>query len=226
MEQKKDKMDVLLKSLIKMGELPPDDRIIDYLIDNNPESKIPNAVRNKTIARLENRQRELKKTRERLQSPEKLNSIGEYLKLIRIKEKSDTPDLATVAQIDSKKLMMLEDDRILPLDFTLDEMARLIRSIGLRAQIAIELIRKSYQLFKLQPQLGKASARYDDRRMMPESKIWDMDRALKELILKSHAGAGKAETAADPKIENYLKKPTDVWNLYLLNLSNFIITDY
>jgi len=204
MEQKKDKMDVLLKSLIKMGELPPDDRIIDYLIDNNPEIEIPNAVRKKTIAKLEKRQKELKETKKRLQSPEKLNSIGEYLKLIRIKEKSDTPDLATKAQIDPKKLMLLQDDRISPLDFTLNEMARFIRSIDLRAQIAIALIRKSYQLFKIQPQLGKASARYDDRHRMPESKIGDMDRALKELILKSNDR--KAETASDPEIENYLKK--------------------
>ena len=206
MEQKKDKMDVLLKSLIKTGELPPDDRIIDYLIENNPEIEISNAVRRKTIAKLEKRQEELKETKKRLQSPEKLNSIGEYLKLIRIKEKSDTPDLATKAQIDPKKLLLLQDDRISPLDFTLNEMVRFIRLIDLRAQIAIALIRKSYQLFKIQPQLGKASARYDDRHRMPESKIGDMDRALKELILKSHAGAGKAETAADPEIENYLKK--------------------
>ena len=204
MEQKKDKMDVLLKSLIKMGELPPDDRIIDYLIDNNPEIEIPNAVRKKTIAKLEKRQKELQETKKRLQSPEKLNSIGEYLKLIRIKEKSDTPDLATKAQIDPQKLTLLQDDRISPLDFTLNEMARFIRSIGLRAQIAIALIRKSYQLFKLQPQLGKASARYDDRSRMPESKIGDMDRALKELILKSNDR--KSETASDPEIENYLKK--------------------
>ncbi len=204
MEQKKDKMDVLLKSLIKTGELPPDDRIIDYLIDNNPEIEISNTVRRKTIAKLEKRQEELKETKKRLQSPEKLNSIGEYLKLIRIKEKSDTPDLATQAQIDPKKLMLLQDDRISPLDFTLNEMARFIRSIDLRAQIAIALIRKSYQLFKIQPQLGKASARYDDRHRMPESKIGDMDRALKELILKSNDR--KAETASDPEIENYLKK--------------------
>ncbi|MCD6297319.1 MAG: hypothetical protein J7M30_09205 [Deltaproteobacteria bacterium] len=206
MEQKNDKIDVLLKSLIKMGELPPDDRIIDYLIDNNPERVISNAVRKKTIARLEKRQIELKETKKRLQSPEKLNSIGEYLILTKIKEQSDTHDFATKIQIDPKKLMMLEDDRISPLAFTPDEMARLICSISLRAQIAIELIRRSYQLFKLQPQLGKASARYDDRSGMPESKIGDMDRALKELILKSHVGAGKAETTSDPEIENYLKK--------------------
>ena len=204
MEQKKDKMDVLLKSLIKMGELPPDDRIIDYLIDNNPEIEIPNAVRKKTIAKLENRQRELKETKKRLQSPEKLNSIGEYLKLIRIKEKSDTPDFAKKAQIDPKKLTLLQDDRISPLAFALDEMARLIRSIGLRAQIAIALIRKSYQLFKMQPQLHKASARYNNSHRMQESKIGDMDRALKELILKSNDR--KAEAASDPEIENYLKK--------------------
>jgi len=206
MEQKKDKMEVLLKSLIKMGELPPDDRIIDYLIDNNPEIGIPNAVRKKTIAKLEKRQKELKETKKRLQSPEKLNSIGEYLKLIKIKEKSDAPDLATKAQIDPKKLMLLQDDRISPLNFTLDEMALLIRSIGLKTQIAIAiaLIRKSHQLFKMQPQLHKASARYDDRHRMPESKIGDMDRALKELILKSNDR--KAEVASDPEIENYLKK--------------------
>lgn len=204
MEEKKDKMDILLKSLIKMGELPPDDRIIDYLIDNNPERVISDAVRKKTIATLEKRQIELKETKKRLQSPEKLNSIGEYLILTKIKEQSDTHDFATKIQIDPKKMMMLEDDRISPLAFTPDEMACLIRTIGLRAQIAIALIRKSYQLFKMQPQLHKASARYDNSHRMPESKIGDMDRALKELILKSNDR--KAEAASDPEIENYLKK--------------------
>ena len=204
MEQKKDKIDVLLKSLIKMGELPPDDRIIAYLIDNNPEKVISNAVRKKTIARLEKRQIELKETKKRLQSPEKLNSFGEYLILTKINEQSDPHDFATKIQIDPKKLMMLEDDRISPIAFTPDEMACLIRTIGLRAQIAIALIRKSYQLFKMQPQLHKASARYDNSHRMPESKIGDMDRALKELILKSNDR--KAEAASDPEIENYLKK--------------------
>ena len=107
-------------------------------------------------------------------------------------------------QIDPKKLMMLEDDRISPLAFTPDEMACLIRTIGLKAQTAIALIRKSYQLFKIQPQLHKTSARYDDRHRMLESKIGDMDRALKELILKSNDR--KADAASDPEIENYLKK--------------------
>lgn len=204
MEQKKDKMDVLLKALIKMGEFPPDDRIIDYLIDNNPEIEIPNAVRKKTIAKLENRQRELKETKKRLKNPEKLNSIGEYLILTKIKEQSDPHDFATKIQIDPQKLMMLEDDRISPLAFTPDEMACLIRTIGLRTQIAIALIRKSYQLFKMQPQLHKTSARYDNSHGMPESKIGDMDRALKELILKSNDR--KTEAASDPEIENYLKK--------------------
>ena len=203
MEQKKDKMDIFLKSLIKTGELPPEDEIIDYLMELYPEREVPKAIREKTIARLERRQKELKETKKRLQSPEELNSIGEYLRLIKIKERSDTPDLATKAQIDPKKLVLLETDRISPLEFTLDEMARLIRSIGLGAQVAIELIRKSYQLFKLQPQLGKASARYEDRRGMPESKIGDMDRALKELILKSRDK--RAEVVADQEFENYLK---------------------
>ena len=203
MEQKKDKMDIFLKSLIKTGELPPEDEIIDYLMELYPEREVPKAIREKTIARLERRQKELKETKKRLQSPEELNSIGEYLKLIKIKERSDTPDLATKAQIDPKKLVLLETDRISPLEFTLDEMARLICSIGLGAQVAIELIRKSYQLFKLKPQLGKASARYEDRRGMPESKIGDMDRALKELILKSRGK--RAEVVADQEFENYLK---------------------
>ena len=204
MEQKKDMMDVLLKSLIKMGEFPPEDMILDYLMDLPPERDIPNAVREKIITTLEKRQKELKETKKRLQSPEKLNSIGEYLRLIRMKEKSDTPDLATKAQIDPKKLILFENDRISPLDFTLDEMARLISSIGLGVQIAITLIKKSYQLFKLQPQLGKASARYDDKDGTPDSKIDDMDRALKELILKS--SARKAESVSEPELDNYLRE--------------------
>ncbi len=53
MEEKKDRMDVLLKSLIKMGELPPEDKIMDYLMDLPSEREIPKAVREKTIAKLE-----------------------------------------------------------------------------------------------------------------------------------------------------------------------------
>ena len=203
MEEKKDRIDVLLKSLIKMGELPPQDKIVDYLMDLPSKREIPKVVREKTIARLEKRQRELKDTKKRLQNPAKLNSFGEYLRLIRIKEESDTSDLATRAQIATNKFISLENDSISPLDFTLDEMARLIRSIGLRAQIAIALIRKSHQLFKIRPQISKASARYEDRQGMPESKIGDMDRALKELILKS--SGRKAGALSDPELENYLK---------------------
>ena len=203
MGQEKDKMDVLLKSLIKMGELPPEDKIVDYLMGLPPEREIPKAIRGKIIARLEKRQSQLKETRKRLRNPSKLNSFGEYLGLIRIREKSDTSDLAIKAQIDPGKLILLENDRISPLDFTLDEMARLIRSIGLGSQIAIALIRKSYQLFKMQPRLAEASARYEKKNRTSESKIDDMDRALKELILKS--SARKAESASDPGIDNYLR---------------------
>jgi len=207
MEERKDRMDVLLKSLIKMGELPPEDKIIEYLMDLPSGSEIPEVVREKTIARLERKQKELRDTKKRLQNPAKLNSFGEYIRLIRIKEKSDMSDLATRVQIATNKLILLENDSISPLDFTLDEMANLIRSIGLTAQIAIGLIRKSYQLFKMQPQIAEASARYDDKYGIPESKIGDMDRALKELMLKS--SIRKAESLADPELVNYLKDLQD-----------------
>jgi transcriptional regulator with XRE-family HTH domain len=207
MEEKKDRMDVLLKSLIKMGELPPEDKIIDYLMDLPSVREIPKAVREKTIAKLEKRQKELRDTKKRLQNPAKLNSFGEYIRLIRIKEKFDTSDLATRAKIATNKINLLENDSISPLDFTLDEMARLIRSIGLTAQIAIGLIRKSHQLFKMQPQIAEASARYDDKHGIPESKIGDMDRALKELMLKS--SFRKTEPLVDPALANYLKDLQD-----------------
>jgi len=190
-----------------MGELPPEDKIMDYLMDFPSEREIPKSVREKTIARLEKRQEKLRDTKKRLQNPAKLNSFGEYIRLIRIKEKSDTSDLATRAKIETNKIILLENDSILPLDFTLDEMARLIRSIGLTAQIAIGLIRKSHQLFKMQPQIAEASARYDDKHGIPESKIGDMDRALKELILKS--SFRKLESLAEPELENYLKDLQD-----------------
>jgi len=207
MEEKKDRMDVLLKSLIKMGELPPEDKIMDYLMDLPCEREVTKAVREKTIAKLEKRQKELRDTKKRLQNPAKLNSFGEYITLIRIKGKSDTSDLAARAQIATNKLILLENDSISPLDFTLDEMARLIRAIGLTAQIAIGLIRKSHQLFKMQPQIAEASARYDDKHGIPESKIGDMDRALKELMLKS--SFRKTEPLADPELANYLKDLQD-----------------
>jgi len=56
MGQKNDKIDVLLKSLIKIGELPPKDKIIDYLMDLPAEREVPRAISEKTIARLEKRQ--------------------------------------------------------------------------------------------------------------------------------------------------------------------------
>jgi hypothetical protein len=203
MGQKNDKIDILLKSLIKIGEIPPEDKIMDYLMDLTAEREVPRAIREKTIARLEKRQRQLKKTRERLQNPAKLNSFGEYLRLIKIKEKSDASNIAIEAQIDPGKLILLENDRISPLDFTLDEMTRLICTIGLGAQIALTLIKKSYQIFKMQPQLGKASARYEDKDKTPKSKINDMDRALKELILKS--SARRVESVSEPELDTYLK---------------------
>jgi len=207
MEEKKDRMDVLLKSLIKRGEIPPEDKMIEYLMDLPFEREIPKAVREKTIERLEKRQKELRDTKKRLQNPAKLNTFGEYIRLIRIKDKADTSDLATRVQIATNKFILLENDSISPLDFTLDEMANLIRAIGLTAQIAIGLIRKSYQLFKMQPQIAEASARYDDKHGIPESKIGDMDRALKELILKS--SGRKAGAVSDPELENYLKNLQD-----------------
>ena len=197
-------MDVLIESLIKMGELPPEDKLMDYLRDLPSKSDIPNAVRERTITRLEKRQKELKETKKRLQSPEKLNSMGEYLRLKRIKERSGATDFSTEAQMDSKKLTLFENDGISPLDFTVDEMARLIRLVGLGRQAAIVLVRKSHQLFEMRPLLSKASARYEDKQGMSESKIGDMDRALKELILKS--SRRKAGAASDPELENYLKE--------------------
>jgi coenzyme F420-reducing hydrogenase delta subunit len=105
--------------------------------------------------------------------------------------------------MDTGKLVLLENDRISPLDFTLDEMVRLIRSIGLAGQIATGLIRKSYELFKLGPQIAKASARYEDKNQTSESKVDDMDRALKELILKS--SARRTESVSQPEMDTYLK---------------------
>jgi len=55
----------------------------------------------------------------------------------------------------------------------------------------------------MQPQLGKASARYEDKDKTPKSKINDMDRALKELILKS--SARRVESVSEPELDTYLK---------------------
>lgn len=203
MEQKKDKMDVLLKSLIKMGEFPPEDQFMEYMRGLPSSRDIPNAVSKRTIERLGKRQEELKGAKKRLRSPEKLNSMGEYLRLKRIKERIDTADFAVEAQIDSKKLILFEKDGISPLDFTVDEMARLVFLVGLGTQVAISLIKNSYYLFKLKPQISKVSARYEDRQGIPESKIGDMDRALKELILKSRSR--KAGLALDQELEYFLK---------------------
>lgn len=204
MAEKEDRIDFLLKSLMKTGELAVEDKIIEHLMDLSPDEELPRVVKEKTIKKLEKRQRELVEIKKRLEHPQKLHSFGEYLSLFRKKENADLLDLARGAGIESAKLTLLEEDRISPLDFGLDKMAQLVQSVRLSGKTAITLLRKSYQLFKLQPDLTKASARYDHRTEAVGSKTDAMNRALKELMLKS--AKRKGLTISDPKLEEYLNE--------------------
>ena len=101
---------------------------------------------------------------------------------------------------------IITEGGLMPRVFPYDEMAKLVTSIGLVKNVALPLIRKSYQLFKLRPHLEKASARYDQRQGSPEKQLDSMNSALKELLLKSAESA--TESASDPEIEEYLKNLT------------------
>lgn len=204
MKEKEDSIEFLVRSLVKTGDLPLEQKVIDHVMEQAPPDELPKTIKDRTIAKLEKRQREMADAEERLRNPQKLNSLGELLSLLRKKRESATEDLAKQAGVPLDKLALLEDDAVSPLDFPLDEMARLIRFLGLRLEVATELIKRSYQLFKLKPDLTEASARYDSRLGTPESKVDAMSRALKELLLKS--AKRKAQGIPDPEIEDYLKR--------------------
>jgi hypothetical protein len=203
-EEKKDRIDFLLSILAKSGQLTGSEKLLDRLMQIPPESQVPEKIRQKTIRRLQERQRDLANVKTKLAKPEKLQSLGEYLKLLQRSNKVDFSRLAKLAQSDVKRISLLEQDRISPLDFSLDQMARIINALGLTKQAALHLIKKSHQLFKLQPQITKASARYDQKQGTPEAQLDAMDSALKELVLRS--ATHKPGAVTDPEIEDYLRR--------------------
>ena len=203
MTDKDDRIDFLLRSLAKRGQLSSEEKLIDLHMRRPPEKQVPLKLKERTIKRLEERQRELSEINAKIANPGMLNSLGEYIKLMRKANIIDFSSLAESAKTEIRKIKLLEEDRISPLEFPCDEMAKLLAFVGLTGNVALSLIRKSYQLFKLHPQLENASARYDQRLGTPETQLDAMNGALKELLLKS---AKSSHESTDPEIDEYLKK--------------------
>jgi hypothetical protein len=204
MTEKEDRIDFLLRSLTRIGQLSSEEKLIELQLRQAPERQLPRKLKERTIKRLEERQKELSKINAKIANPEILNSLGEYLKLLRKGNKIDLFLLAESAKTEMRKIRLLEEDRISPLDFPCDEMARLVSFVGLARSVALSLIRKSHQLFKLRPQLEKASARYDQRMGTSETQLDAMNSALKELLLRS--AASSPELASDAEMDDYLRK--------------------
>lgn len=203
MTDKVDRIGFLLRSLARSGQLSSEEKLIDLHMRRPPEKQVPLRLKERTIEKLEERQRELSEINAKIANPRMLNSLGEYIKLMRKAKTIDFPSLAKSTKIEIRKITLLEDDSISPLEFLYDEMAKLVAFIELGRNVALPLIKKSYQLFKLRPHLEKVSARYDQRQGSPEMKLDSMNSALKELLLKSAESA--REPASDPEIEEYLK---------------------
>lgn len=203
MTDKEDRIDFLLRSLTKSGQLSLEEKLIDLHMRQPQEKEVPPKIKERTIRRLEEKQREFSEIDAKIANPGTLHSLGEYLKLLRKGDKIDFPALAQSARTEIQKIKLLEDDSISPLEFPHEEMAKLVAFVGLTRNVALSLIRKSYLLFKLHPQLEKASARYDQRLGSPETQLDSMNGALKELLLKSAKSSGEH---IDKEIDEYLKK--------------------
>ena len=203
MTDKVDKIDFLLRSLSRSGQLSSEEKLIDLHMRRPPAKQVPPKIKERTIEKLEERQRELSEINAKIANPGKLNSLGEYIKLMRKAKIIDFSSLAESAKTEIRKIKLLEEDRISPLSFAHGEMAKLVAFVGLTRSVALSLIRKSYLLFKLQPKLEKASARYDQRLGSSEIQFDSMNDALKELLLKSSKSLLEA---TDPEIDEYLKQ--------------------
>ena len=200
MTENEDGIVFLLKSLTRSGQLSSEEKLIDLQMRRPPENQVPPKLKERTIKKLEERQRELSEISAKTANPEMLHSLGEYLKLMRKSKKIDFSLLAESTKTEMTKIRLLEQDRVSPLDISYDEMARLIAFVGITKSAALSLIRKSCRLYKLRPQLEKASARYDQKLATHETQLDAMNSALKELLLRS------TESISDPEVDNYLKE--------------------
>lgn len=94
MTDKEDRMDFLLRSLTRSGELSSEEKLIDLHMRRPPEKQVPPKLKERTIKKLEEKQRELSEINAKIANPEMLHSLGEYLKLLRKGNKIDFLSLA------------------------------------------------------------------------------------------------------------------------------------
>ena len=203
MTDKEDKIDFLLKSLVRSGQISSEEKLIDLYMKQAPEKQVPVKIKERTIEKLEKRQKELSEMKKKVANPGTLNSLGEYIKLMRKAKIIDLSLLVKSTKTELRKIYLLEENSISPLNFAYHEMAKLIEFIGLNRDVAISLIRKSYLLFKMQPKLENASARYDKRLGDSETQMDSMNDALKELLIKS---SKTSHEDTDPEIDDYIKQ--------------------
>lgn len=194
-------IDEFLESVF--NELPWSDEALEILMRSEPEHTMPEAMKEKLFSKLSEFQKERARAIEKLAHPEKLNSFGEFIFLIREKIGDEVEEFAENIGVAVSTVLHLEKNDIPIVKMPLDEMKLLIQKLGINIKTAFSLLRKSFMLYGFQPNYFHSMARFDIKKSSETKKIQSMRRVYEEMHLK------KMKYKPNKELEDYLASLED-----------------
>ena len=164
-------------------------RLEELIIDEDNYSNINKTEENnenkkKLIELLYAEREKVIEGKKKLEHPESLNHLGDFIKYYIQENKLTTSQLIRQFKFDTYEIDKIIKNTADLTTFSPDQIANLISSIKLNIKIAINLISKSIDLFTFKPTLNKTLARYSSKDGQ-ELKDKSMNDGLSELLLKA-----------------------------------------
>jgi len=165
---------------------------------SEPEHTMPEPMKEKLFSKLSEFQKERARVIDKLSHPEKLNSFGEFISLIREKIGDEVEEFAKNIGVAESTVLHLEKNDIPIVKIPLVEMKSLIQKTGINIKTAFSLLRNSFMLYGFKPNYFQSMARFDIKKSSETKKIQSIKRVYEELYLK------KMKYKPSEKLEDYL----------------------
>lgn len=163
MKTLRDKISILIHQATLRGRLPKlEEKIftdtLNYYIDNKPGGG--SLTENEVVLLLNQEIINIQNRKEKLNNPNSLDSLGDYLKLIIEERSLNTNEICENCKIKITFFTLLLENKIRVLDFGAEKIAKFTKYLNLKSNLVKELLAKTIQLNALSFSEQKALASY------------------------------------------------------------------
>ena len=179
-----------LKNLKKKGEisLPISDETADKLLNETQEIETSSNFNEKLLSLMQKAHKERNQRKQKLANPLRLNTFGEYLRLLRKDNGYSKAELSGIVNIPNRNILKIERTMDSPIDTPVEYFSRLAKHFKIPPRITINLIEKSIRVFTV-IQSTDAATTYAraDTKIDESERLYSSDDATIKMLLALEA---------------------------------------